>query len=95
VCGPGAEARKKSERRTWAPNARELDNTERLLDRGRLLHPRSLTYTDRSPPIWGQKGDGFVSCPVATAMILPMPDDLVPRMKAWGSLLGSFLAFRS
>jgi hypothetical protein len=34
-----------------------------------------------------------LSCLAATAMILPTTDDLVPRIKAWGVSVDSFLAF--
>jgi hypothetical protein len=37
--------------------------------------------------VWGSKSHEFLSCPAATAMILPITDDLVPPIKAWVSLL--------
>jgi hypothetical protein len=50
--------------RTWAqsgPNAGDYAHRERLLDRRRLLHPRSLETQRQIPPIWGSRGCEFKS----------------------------------
>jgi hypothetical protein len=42
--------------------------------------------------VWRSKSHEFLSCSAATAMILPIADDLVLRIKAWGMTVDSCLA---
>jgi hypothetical protein len=45
--------------------------------------------------VWASKSHEFLFCSAATAMILPITDDLVLRINAWGVTVDSFLAFGS